>query len=207
MAKYKDAKCRLCRREGVKLFLKGERCYSPKCPIERKGAVPPGEHGSKRQRRLSNYGQQLREKQKVKRIYGVLERSFRRYFKEARRVKEATGKMLLQILESRLDNVVFRLGLTPSRSVARQIVRHGFVLVDGQKVNLPSYQVKPEQIVTLTTEGLKLKQVKDSLIEKERIIPKWLQRKAAVGKIKRLPEREEIEVDINEDLIVEYYSR
>ncbi len=207
MAKYKDAKCRLCRREGVKLFLKGERCYSPKCPIERKGAVPPGEHGSKRQRRLSNYGQQLREKQKVKRIYGVLERSFRRYFKEARRVKEATGKMLLQILESRLDNVVFRLGLTPSRSVARQIVRHGFVLVDGQKANLPSYQVKPEQIVTLTTEGLKLKQVKDSLIEKERIIPKWLQRKAAVGKIKRLPEREEIEVDINEDLIVEYYSR
>lgn len=207
MARQRGAKCRLCRREGIKLFLKGERCYSPECPIERKGALPPGEHGQKRARRLSSYGEQLREKQKAKRIYGVLEKQFRRYFKQARKVRENTGKILFQILESRLDNVVFRLGLTPSRSVARQLVNHGFILVDGQKVDVASYQVKPGQIVTLSTKGLKLKEVKDSLAEKGRKIPEWLQRKAAVGKIVRLPEREEVEVDINENLIVEYYSR
>ncbi len=207
MARYLGAKCRLCRREGIKLFLKGERCYSPKCPIEKKGAVPPGEHGQKRQKRVSDYGQQLREKQKVKRTYGVLEKQFRRYFKKARRVKEATGEALLQILESRLDNVVFRLGLVPSRSVSRQIVNQGLVLVDGQRVDIPSYQVKPGQIITLVSKGLELKQVKDSLAEKGRKVPEWLQKKAVVGKMIRLPERKEIEADINEGLIVEYYSR
>lgn len=207
MARYKEAKCRLCRREGIKLFLKSERCYSPKCPIERKGAVPPGQHGRKGRRRLSDYGQQLREKQKVKRIYGILERQFRRYFEKAVKAKEETGKTLLQILESRADNVVFRLGFVPSRSMARQLVSHGFVLIDNQKVNIASQQVKTGQMVSLTTKGLNLDYVKKSLAEKGKKIPGWLARKAAVGKMIRLPEREEVEADIDEKLIVEYYSR
>ncbi|HUS60388.1 MAG TPA: 30S ribosomal protein S4 [Nevskiaceae bacterium] len=208
MARYKEAKCRLCRREGIKLFLKGERCYSPKCPIERKGAVPPGQHGQKRRRRMSDYGHQLREKQKVKRLYGVLERQFRSYFKKASKTKEGTGKVLLQVLESRIDNVVFRLGFVPSRSTARQLVSHGFVLVDGnKKVNIASQQLNPGQTISLTSGGLNLDYVKKSLAEKERKIPDWLTRKAAVGKMIRLPEREEIETDIDESLIVEYYSR
>lgn len=206
MAKYTEAKCRLCRREGKKLFLKGERCYSPKCPLDRKGALPPGQHGQKGSRRLSSYGQQLREKQKVKRMYGVLERQFRRYFDQARKKKETTGEALLQILESRIDNVVFRLGLVPSRSVARQLISHGHALVDGRRVNTPSFQMKPGQTVTLDSLGSKLKEVKDSL-EKDTKIPEWLQRKAIVGKIVRLPKREEIEADIATDLIVEHYSR
>jgi len=208
MARYKEAKCRLCRREGIKLFLKGERCYSPKCPIERKGAVPPGQHGQKRRRRMSDYGHQLREKQKVKRLYGVLERQFRRYFEKATKAKEETGKVLLQVLESRVDNALFRLGFTPSRSMARQLVSHGFVLVDGnKKVNIASQQLNPGQTISLTSGGLNLDYVKKSLAEKERKIPDWLTRKAAVGKMIRLPEREEIETDIDESLIVEYYSR
>jgi len=207
MAKYNQAKCRLCRREGTKLFLKGERCYSPKCPLERKGAVPPGEHGPKRTRRVSDYGRQLREKQKVKRMYGVLEKQFGRYFKKARRTREATGEALIQILESRLDNLVFRLGLVPSRSVGRQIIRHGFVTVNGRKVDIPSYQVKPGQVVGLAAKALKMKMIKDFLSEKEKKIPDWLQLKAAVGKMIRLPERKEIKADIDEKLIVEFYSR
>ena len=208
MARYKDAKCRLCRREGIKLFLKGVRCYSPKCPIERKGAVPPGQHGQKRRRRLSDYGHQLREKQKVKRLYGVLERQFRRYFEKASKTKKGTGKVLLQLLESRIDNVLFRLGFVPSRSTARQLVSHGFVLVDGsKKVNIASQQIKPDQTISLTSGGLNLDYVRKSLAEKGRKIPDWLTRKAAVGKMIRLPEREEIEMDIDESLIVEYYSR
>lgn len=207
MARYTDAKCRLCRREGAKLFLKGERCYSPKCPIERKGAVVPGQHGQKRRSRLSDYGRQLREKQKTKRLYGVLERQFKNYFKKAAKAKEATGERLLQFLETRLDNVVFRLGLAPSRSVARQLVSHGHVLVDGKKVNIPSYQVKPGQVVTLAPKGLKIDLVKKSLAEKERKIPAWLERKAAVGKVARLPKREEMDIDIDEHLVVEFYSR
>lgn len=207
MARYKDAKCRLCRREGVKLFLKGERCFSPKCPIEKKGAVPPGQHGSKRRRRLSGYGQQLREKQKTKRLYGVLEKPFRNYFSRAVKKGEATGEILLQLLESRLDNLVYRLGLTPSRSVARQLVSHGHVLVDGKKVNIPSYQVKPGQVVSLSAKGLKLEPVKASLANKSAKVPDWLQRKAGIGKMKRLPERSEMPSEIDENLIVEFYSR
>lgn len=207
MARYIEAKCRLCRREGIKLYLKGERCYSPKCPIERKGAVPPGQHGQRRFSRASGYSHQLREKQKAKRIYGVLERQFRNYFKKALKVKEATGKFLLQLLESRLDNVVYRLGFVPSRSVARQLVDHGHILVDNKKVTIPSYQVKPEQTITLSTKALKIELVKKSLAEKGKKIPDWLKVKAAVGKMVRLPEREEIDLDINENLIVEYYSR
>lgn len=207
MARYLEAKCRLCRASGSKLFLKGERCYSSKCPLERKGAVPPGQHGQKGRKKTSEYGKQLAEKQKVKRIYGVLERQFKRLFKKAFRVKAATGKVLLQLLESRLDNVVFRLGFAPSRSVARQLISHGLVLVDNKKVDIPSYQVKPGQIITLKPKALKMEIINNALKEKERKIPEWLQRKAAVGKIKRLPEREEIDVDVDENLIVEFYSR
>lgn len=207
MARYIDAKCRLCRREEMKLFLKGERCFSSKCPLERKGAVAPGQHGPKSGRRLSDYGQRLREKQKAKRLYGVLERQFRRYFNQAKKIKVARGKALLQLLESRLDNVVYRLGLVPSRSVARQLVRHGHILVDNQKVDIPSYQVKPEQMISLTTKAMKMTLVQKSLAEKKAEIPQWLRKKAAVGQMIRLPEREEIGADINEQLIVEYYSR
>lgn len=207
MARYLEAKCRLCRAAGIKLFLKGERCYSPKCPLERKGAVPPGQHGQKRRRQLSKYGEQLEEKQKAKRIYGVLERQFRRYFQKALKIKEATGKVLLRLLELRLDNVVYRLGFAPSRSVARQLIRHGHVLVDNKRVDIPSYQVKPGQLISLSPGAIKMEIISKSLEEKERKIPEWLQRRAAVGKINRLPEREEIDVNINEDLIVEFYSR
>jgi small subunit ribosomal protein S4 len=207
MARYTEAKCRLCRREGKKLFLKGERCYSPKCPIERKGPVPPGQHGQKRQRRLSDYGKQLREKQKAKRLYGILERQFKNYFQKASQSQEATGEKLLQLLERRLDNVIFQLGLVPSRSVARQLVTHGQVLVDGKKVDIPSYQVKPGETFSLTPKGLAMAIVKESLKEKDRKVPQWLKRKAAVGKMERLPEREEIDNDIDEHLIVEFYSR
>jgi len=209
MARYLGAKCRLCRAAGKKLFLKGERCYSPKCPIERKGAVPPGEHGQKKRggKRLSQYGEQLAEKQKVKRIYGVLEDQFRRYFQKALEAKEVTGKILLQFLERRLDNVVYRLGFAPSRSVARQLVRHGYILVDNKKVDIPSYQLEIGQVVSLAPKALKMEIISKSLGGKERKIPEWLQRRAAVGKIKRFPEREEIDTDINENLIVEFYSR
>lgn len=207
MARYTEAKCRLCRQQGTKLFLKGERCYSPKCPIDRKGAVPPGQHGQKRRRRTSNYGQQLKEKQKVKRIYGVLEKQLRRYFEKARRVKEATGKVFLQLLESRLDNVVYRLSLAPSRSIARQLVTHGHVLIDGKKVDIASYQVRPGQTISLDTKALRMDEIKKSLAEKAKKVPDWLIRKAAVGKMIRLPEEDEIEIDINVTLIVEFYSR
>ena len=207
MARYLDSKCRLCRREGTKLFLKGERCFSPKCPLEKKGAVAPGQHGLKMRRRLSEYGVQLREKQKAKRTYGVLERQFRRYFKKAFKKRGVTGEALLQLLESRLDNVVYRLGFVPSRSVARQLVRHGHILVDGKKVDIPSYQVKSGQVINLNPKAMKIEVVKKSLAEKKKEIPSWLQKKAAVGKIIRLPTREEIGADIAEQLIVEYYSR
>ena len=208
MARYTDAKCRLCRAEGAKLFLKAERCYSPKCPLERKGAVPPGQHGQKGRRRQSEYSKQLREKQKVKRIYGVLERQFRRYFTQASKARgTATGTVLIQLLETRLDNVLFRLGFAPSRSVGRQLINHGFVLVDGKRANVPSYQVKPDQTIGLVSKALNMSIVKKTLAEKDKTIPEWLQRKAAVGKIGRLPQRDEVEADIDESLIVEFYSR
>jgi small subunit ribosomal protein S4 len=206
MARLISPKCKLCRREGRKLFLKAERCYSPKCPIEKKGAVPPGIHGPKRSRKPSAYGIQLREKQKAKRIYGVLERQFKNYYTKAVNHKKDAGLRLLQFLEARLDNVFFKGGLALSRSLARQIVRHGFALVDGKKVDIPSYQVKPGQVITVSLKGLKLDPVKKALAAKI-ILPKWLQKKAAVVKVERLPEREEMEADINESLIIEFYSR
>jgi len=207
MARDTDAKCRRCRREGVKLFLKGERCYSPKCPIERRGAVPPGEHGSRGRRRVSEYGQQLREKQKAKRLYGVLERQFRRYFEKAAKNPQATGEVLLQLLESRLDNLVFRLGLTPSRSVARQLVSHRHVYVNDKRVNIASFQVKPGDTVRLGEKAMKTPAVEKNWVDRTKNLPQWLQRRGPIGKMIRLPERKEVESGIDDKLIVEYYSR
>jgi small subunit ribosomal protein S4 len=185
--------------------LKGARCFSAKCPIERKGAVPPGEHGKKR-RRTSDYGKQLREKQKVKIIYGVAEAQFKNYYKKAAKVKKQSGLKLLQLLEMRLDNVLFRGGLFFSRSLARQAITHGYCLVDGKKVNIASYQVEPGQVITLNEKGMKLGSVKEAL--KEKIKPaKWIERKAIVLKVKKLPDRDDIEAVIDEKLIIEFYSR
>ncbi|HUW24431.1 MAG TPA: 30S ribosomal protein S4 [Patescibacteria group bacterium] len=199
-------KCRLCRAAGGKLFLKGERCFT-KCPIDRKGAVLPGQHGAKRRRRASDFGVRLAEKQKLKRIYGLEEAQLKKYFGVARKVREATGEALLQILESRLDNLVYRLGFAPSRRAARQLVSHKHVKVDNQVVNIPSFRVKPGQVITLSEQALTLVKVKVMLDKKEIKIPEWLERKGPAGKLIHLPKREEIETDISEQLIVEYYSR
>jgi len=207
--KYVDPKCRLCRREGVKLFLKGERCFSPQCPLEKKGAVPPGVHGQKNlgRGRLSEYGRRLREKQKLKRLYGVTEKQFKKYVNEARRARTETGKGLLAILETRLDNVVYRLGFAPAKSAAKQLVAHGHIWVDEKKVDISSYRIKPGQVVTLRPRSLKIKPVIASLGKKDFSLPAWLERKGPVGKVKRLPRREEIGGDIDERLVVEYFSR
>lgn len=208
MGRHLDAKCRLCRREGMKLFLKGDRCLSQKCPIEKKGAVPPGAHGlGRRRRRPSEYGLQLREKQKAKRLYGVRERQFKKYFDRARKEKQATGEVLFQLLESRLDNVVYRLGLVPSRTTARQLISHGHIQVEGKKVDIPSYEVRLGETVGLSPKGMKIGLIRDFLERKDVKIPAWLEKKATVGKVKRLPKRDEIEANINEQTIVEYYSR
>ena len=206
MARYTGPKCKLCRREGAKLFLKGDRCFSPKCPIEKKGAVPPGIHGKKRTRRLSAYGLQLREKQKAKRLYGILERKMRTYYREATKTKKSTGLVLLQLLETRLDNVLFRSGLCGSRSQAKQLISHGHVQVNNKKVSIPSYRVKASQTITLSAQALEIDNIKKSLKEKTKP-PAWLERKAVVVKMARLPERKEMEGDIDEQLIVEFYSR
>lgn len=206
MAKYLGPKCRLCRREGIKLFLRGERCFSPKCPIERKGALPPGQHGQKGRKKLSGYGLQLREKQKTKRIYGVLERQFKRYFDLALKKKGSTGEILLALLETRLDNVLYRLGFVPGRATAKQLISHGHVFVDGKKVDISSYSLKPGQVISLSPKALEMEIVKKSLAEKTKP-PSWLEKKGAVGKVIRMPKREEIDTDVNEQLIVEYYSR
>lgn len=207
MAKYTDAKCRLCRREGVKLFLKGARCYSPKCPIEKRGGQIPGQHGKKMGRpRLSGFGIQLREKQKTKRFYGVLENQLHRYYDEAIKSSQNTGEVLLQLLETRLDNLVYRLGLTASRSLARQLVTHGNVLVNGQKIDVPSYGVKPGQIVAVSPRGAKINFVVEAL-KAETKLPGWLSRKAVIGKMERYPSRDEMPSDIKENLIIEFYSR
>lgn len=208
MARYTDAVCRLCRREGEKLFLKGPKCTTPKCPITRR-AYAPGQHGSNKPK-LSNYGLQLREKQKVKRMYGVLERQFRRYFKMASKTKGVTGRVLLQYLERRLDNVIFRLGVGLSRAQARQIVRHNFVFVNAKRVNLPSYLIDAEDTVHIQAKEKAAQKIKDNLeLAKERSVPTWLE--FNVGELKakvlRLPEKEDIPSTIQEQLIVELYSK
>jgi len=196
----------LCRREGQKLFAKGERCSSPKCPLEKKGAVPPGLHGTKRRRALSEFGARLREKQKAKRIYQIDERQFKNYVRQARKERQATGEALLRLLETRLDNVVLRLGLVASRRLARQIVSHGHLRVNDKKVNIASYQVRPGETVSLTSAALKIPAMGESL-NKKVSLPAWLERKGPVGRMVRFPQREEITAEINERLVVEHYSR
>lgn len=175
--------------------------------MSRRGAVPPGQHGVKKKRRLSDFGVRLLETKKLKSIYGITERELRKYFRQARKIRESTDEALLQILESRLDNVVYRLGFTPSRRFSRQLISHKHVLVENKVVNIPSYRVKPDQIITLTKEAIAIPEVKKKLGEKDFAIPAWIQRKAAAGRLISLPKREEIETNINEQLIVEYYSR
>jgi len=209
VARYIGPVCRLCRREGVKLFLKGERCYTPKCALEKKNYAP-GQHGQQQRRKLSNYGVQLREKQKLRRIYGLNEQQFLNYFTKAASQKGATGENFLVLLERRLDNVIFRLGLASSRSTARQIVRHGHVTVDGQKVNIPSYQVRVGQVVSLK-EKSKAKQYFVDMAEnaKNKTAPKWLEAdyEKVGGKVVSLPAREDIDTQVDELLVVEFYSK
>lgn len=210
MARYINAVCRLCRREGEKLFLKGPRCYSPKCSIAKRGYAP-GQHGQGRTRsKLSNYGLQLREKQKVKRIYGVLERQFRKYFKIASKSKGVTGKVLLQLLERRLDNAIFRLGLAVSRAQARQIVRHNFICLNSRRVNIPSCLISANDIIEVKAKEKPLKKIRDNMeLSKDRSVPTWLEfsSQELKAKVLRLPEKEDIDSTIQEQLIVELYSK
>lgn len=200
--------CRICRREGQKLFLKGDRCFSPKCPIEKRGAVPPGVHGSRAvAKRMSDYGIHLREKQKAKRLYRVDERQFKRYVARAKKAKQETGQLLFQILESRLDNVVYRLGFAPGRRASRQLVAHGHVLVDGKKVDTASYQTKTGQVVSIRPKSTSIESIADMLEKKDLEIPDWLEKKGAAGKILRLPNKDEVGEDIDDRLVIEFYSR
>lgn len=208
MARYTGAVCRLCRREGQKLFLKGQRCYSDKCSINKR-AYAPGQHGQGR-KKLSEYGLQLREKQKAKRFYGVLESQFAHYFELASKKKGITGDNLLQILESRLDNVIYRLGFGLSRAEARQLVLHGHFLVNGKKVDIPSYLVKEGDVITLKDKSRSLPKIKAVLEATEgKNIPKWLELDAdrTQAKVVTLAQRDDIDLDIEEHLIVELYSK
>ncbi len=208
MAKYIGAKCRQCRREGSKLFLKGEKCYTSKCPVENR-PTPPGQHGQRRTR-LSDYALQLREKQKLRRTYGVLEGQFRRYYQEADRRKGSTGENLLQILESRLDNVVYRMGFGVSRSESRQLVRHNAITVNGRKMNIPSHQLKPGDVVAVAEGARQQLRVKAaSEFAQQRGVPDWIDVDSGKleGVFKSRPERAEMPADINEHLVVELYSK
>lgn len=209
MARYIGPVCRLCRREGMKLFLKGERCYTEKCAIEKRN-VPPGQHGRARKAKMVGYGVQLREKQKVKRTYGVLENQFRRYFEAADRQKGITGELLLQSLERRLDNVVYRIGFATSRAQARQLVRHGHFLVNGKKVDIPSYAMRLSDTVAVrpgSVENATIAHAREEV--KGRGVPQWLELDSTgmIGKITSLPTREQINLPVQEQLIVELYSK
>ena len=209
MARYIGPVCRLCRREGMKLFLKGERCYTDKCAIEKRN-VPPGQHGRARKAKMVGYGVQLREKQKVKRTYGVLENQFRRYFEAADRQKGITGELLLQSLERRLDNVVYRLGFATSRAQARQLVRHGHFTVNGKKVNIPSYAVRAGDLVAVKSASNQNPTIAHAMEEvKGRGIPEWLliDATAMSGRVSQLPNRQQINLPVQEQLIVELYSK
>jgi small subunit ribosomal protein S4 len=199
MAKYTGPKDRLSRREGFDLFGKGAKLT--------RLSVPPGVHGPKGTRRPSQYGRQLREKQKIRRIYGVLERQFRKYIKQALKVKGNTGEELLILLEKRLDNVIYRLGFAPTRIMARQLVSHRHVLVNDRKVNIPSYQVKKGDVVVLTSRAMEIPVIRKLLENKDINIPDWLKRKGAVGKVAEEPKREDIIEPISEQDVVEFYSR
>lgn len=209
MARYRDPVCRLCRREGIKLFLKGERCHTDKCAIERRN-FPPGQHGKSRRPRLLGYGLQLREKQKVRRIYGILEKQFRRYFEKAALRKGITGELLLQFLERRIDNVVYRMGLATSRAQARQSVLHGHFQVNGRKVTIPSYLVKPGDTVEVRSgsrENPSLLASRETTAHQS--VPSWMEvdRENLRAKILGLPQRQDIALPIQEQLIVELYSK
>lgn len=208
MARYTEALCRLCRREGMKLFLKGTRCYTEKCAFERR-KYPPGQHGHNRAK-LSDYGLQLREKQKVKRIYGIMEKQFKNYFEKATKMKGVTGENLLKLLERRLDNVVYRMGFAINRRQARQLVRHGFFLINGKKVDIPSYLLRPGDVVEIIAEGKDKDLIKDNLaLAEQRGFPVWTEINVAEmkGKFVRIPEREEMQLPVHEQLIVEFYSK
>lgn len=208
MARYTDASCKLCRREGQKLFLKGERCYSNKCAVGRR-PYAPGQHGAQK-KKLSEYGIQLREKQKAKRFYGILESQFRKYFEMANRKKGITGENLLQILESRLDNVVYRLGFGTTRAEARQLVTHGHFEVNGKRLNIPSYLVKVGDTINVSEKGKKSVRFKEILdITGSKAVPKWLEvdQENLTGKVVALPAREDIDLNVQEHLIVELYSK
>ncbi|MCS6786529.1 MAG: 30S ribosomal protein S4 [Thiobacillaceae bacterium] len=208
MARNIDPKCRQCRREGEKLFLKGEKCYTDKCAIERR-AQAPGQHGAKTPR-VSDYGRQLREKQKIRRIYGVLERQFRLVYKEADRRRGVTGENLLQILESRLDNVAYRMGFGASRAEARQVVRHNGILVNGRRVNIPSYQVRPGDVIEVAEAAKGQLRIKGALeAAASRGFPEWVEVdvKAMKGVFKARPQRSELPPTINESMVIELYSK
>ncbi|MGE5140610.1 MAG: 30S ribosomal protein S4 [Rudaea sp.] len=211
MARYIGPVCRLCRREGEKLYLKGDRCFSPKCAIERRN-TPPGQHGTARnmRRKVSDYGMQLREKQKARRIYGVLERQFRRYYQDASRRTGVTGAVLLQYLETRMDNVVYRLGFAASRKQARQLVEHGHFAVNGREVSVPSYQVKAGNTITVLDHSRNSPYFADMGKDlQSRAVAPWLSLdpRALSGRVVSLPNREQIDTPLKEQLIVEYYSR
>jgi len=208
MARYIGAKCRLCRREGEKLFLKGEKCHTSKCSMENR-AFPPGQHGQRRGR-LTDYATQLREKQKMRRVYGILEKQFRLYYKMADNKKGSTGENLLQLLENRLDNVVYRMGFGVSRSEARQLVRHNAITINGQKVNIPSYQVKASDVIAIREASKNQIRIKASLdLAAQHGFSDWIDVDVTKmeGTYKSVPERSELPAEINEHLIVELYSK
>jgi small subunit ribosomal protein S4 len=210
MARYRDAVCRLCRREGGKLFLKGDRCFKPSCAIEKRGTNPPGQHGAARRKMLGGYGQQLREKQKVKRIYFILEKQFRNYFEKALRQKGVTGENLLVMLERRLDNVVYRSGFSTSRRQARQLVNHGHILINDRKVDIPSFEVRVGDIVTVKDKTIKNVHVDGAWqTAAGRGRPSWIApgEKDLSVSVVSMPTRQDIDSNINEQLIVELYSK
>ena len=209
MARYRGPACRLCRREGLKLFLKGERCYTDKCAIERRG-YPPGQHGQARGRKPTEYSVQLREKQKLKRVYGALEGPFRRLFARAERGRGITGENLMVLLESRFDNMIYRMGLATSRSEARQLIRHGHFTVNGRRVTIPSYTVKAGDEVQVREKSRKITRIQESVeLAQRRGVPEWLEVRmdSFSATVRALPERSEITLPINEQLIVELYSK
>ena len=208
MARYTGPQCRLCRRETEKLFLKGDRCFTEKCAVERR-QYPPGQHGQRRGK-LSDYGVQLREKQKVRNSYGVLEKQFRKYFEKAESKKGVTGEVLLQLLETRMDNVVYRMGFAPNRNSARQLVRHGHFLVNGKEVSIPSYHVRAGDMVEVRQPSRELDMIKDSITRAEqRGLPSWVEMdfQNFKGKVLQVPTREDIQLTAQEQLIVELYSK
>jgi len=209
MARYTGPRCRLCRREGIRLYLKGERCYTEKCAIERRAYVP-GEHGRDRRQKETPYGMQLREKQKARRIYGILEQQFRNYFKKAERKKGVTGEILLQLLETRLDNIVYRLGITTSRQAARMLVRHGHIQVNGRAVGIPSFQVRMGDVVAVREKSRNNTEIKQAVENRRRTeMQPWLDfdEKKMEGRLNQVPSRDAIPVPVQEQLIVELYSK